>query len=122
MHELVTQHVVGFGECARQRQHDTALLALGDAARAFADHAADDVRLFEVRMRGIKDERLARPDFVLEHRGKARIPAFRHLGDAGSALALFFVEIHVEVFGLEHFELEIPVLNFVAPEILRLRG
>ena len=122
MNELVAQHMVSFGKRSGQRQHDAPLQSFGDTAGAFADHAADDVGLLEVGVRGVEDERLARAHLVLEDAREARVPALGHAADARGVLALFFVEIDVEVLGLEHLELEFLVLDLVAPEILRLGG
>src|SRR6185295_16691973 len=38
------------------------------------------------------------------------------------ALALVFIEINIEVIGLQHFELEILVLDLVPAKVLRLCG
>ena len=57
---------------------------------------------------------------VFEHLRKARIPALGHAADARGTLALFVVEIDVEVIGLEHLEFEVLVLDFVSAEVLRL--
>ena len=122
MDELVAENMVGFGERAGERQHDAALQSFGDAARALADHAADDVGLLEIGVRRIENERLARLHLVLEDARQARIPALGHAADARGVLALFFIEIDVEVIGLQHFELEVLVLDLVASEVLRLRG
>ena len=122
MHKLVAENMVGLGQRAGERQHDAALHPLGDAARSLADHAADDVGLLEVRVRRIENEGLARLHLVLEDARQARIPALSHPADARGAFALVFVEINIEVVGLQHFELEIFVLDLVPSEVLRLSG
>src|SRR5688500_8560677 len=121
MHKLVAENMVSFGERSCQWQHHSALEPLGDASGAFSDHAADDVRLFEVGVRGIQYERLTRAHLVLEDARQSCVPPLGHAADAGGSLALFLVEIDVEVVGLEHLEFEIFVLHLVPTEVLRLR-
>ena len=56
VHELVAEHVVVVGVDAGERHDDARAVRLGDAARAFLELLADDVRLLEVRMVGVEDQ------------------------------------------------------------------
>ena len=120
MDELMAKHVIGLGQRAGERQHDAALQPLGDAACSLANRAADHVGLLEIRVRRIENERLTGLHLVLEDARQARIPALGHSADACGAFALVFIEINIEVIGLQHFELEIFVLDLVPSEVLRL--
>ena len=49
VHQLVAEHVIGFGQSAGKRQNDAAAIAFRHAAGPFAD-LAEDVRLLKMRM------------------------------------------------------------------------
>ena len=120
VHQLVAEHVVGFGEAAGERQDDAALEHLGDAAGAFADVAGERVRLLEVRMGGVEDERLPRRSA----RGRSSVDSRayqRSAMRAASSNGRFFlrVVVDVEVLGLEHLEVEAVVLDLVGRSTAR---
>ena len=53
------EHVVGLRDRPRHGEHDAPLHELGDAARALADEAGEDVGLLEVGVAGVEDDGLA---------------------------------------------------------------
>jgi hypothetical protein len=59
---------------------------------------------------------------VAEELAEAAVPALRHAGDLLDVLPLLRVVVDVEVLGLEHLEVEVPVLDLVLAEVLRGRG
>ena len=77
VHELVAEHVIVVGVDAGERHDDAGAVRLRDAARAFLELLADDVRLLEVRMVGVEDQRLA-VEGVPEGVRVARVPALGH--------------------------------------------
>ena len=125
VHQLVADHMVRVGERPAHRQNDAPAQRLGDAAGAFAELALDDVGLLEVRMRRVEHERLAAAQLVLEHFLEPGQPALGHPGGEVDPFLRARVVVDVEVLGLEHLEVEVLVLNLVAPEVLgrgRRRG
>ena len=117
VHELVAEHVVVVGVDARERHDDARPVRLRDAARAFLELLADDVRLLEVRMIGVEDERLA-VERVPERVRVARVPALGHARRVVDDQRLRRIEEIVEVIRLEDFPVEALVLNLVPPEVL----
>ena len=77
VHELVAEHVIVVRVDAGERHDDARPIRLGDAARAFLELLADDVRLLEVRMVGVEDERLA-VERMAEGVRVPRVPALGH--------------------------------------------
>ena len=118
VHQLVADDVIGVGERAAERQDHAPSKRFGDAARALADLTADRIGLLEVRVRRIEDERLASAQLVLQYPPQPRAPAFRHARGDGGGVPLLLVEVHVEVLGPQHLELERAVLDLVAAEVL----
>jgi hypothetical protein len=89
------------------------------AADALTEQSGDDVGLREFRLAGVKDQWLSTPELVPEH---AREPCVPPLGQSRrEARGSFFarVVIHGEVFGIEHLEVEVDVLDLIAAELLR---
>ena len=117
VHELVAEHVIVVGVDAGERHDDARAVRLGDAARAFLELLADDVRLLEVRMVGVEDERLA-VERVPEGVRVARVPALRHARRVVDDQRLGRIEEVVEVIRLEDFPGEGLVLDLVAAEVL----
>jgi hypothetical protein len=121
VNELMTEHVIGFGEAAGEGQDDAAFGALGDATGALADLAGQHIGLLEMRVRRIQDQRLAAAQLVLQQLGDSRVPPLRHARGEGHRSFFLRVVIDVEVLGGEHLEVKLFVLDLVAPEILRAR-
>ncbi len=71
----------------------------------------------KVRRVCIEHDRLAR-ERVIEHAGEARVPAFGHSADVVYDVRFLIVVVDVEVLGTESLEIEVLVLDFVAPEVL----
>ena len=117
VHELVAEHVIVVGVDAGERHDDARPVRLGDAARAFLELFADDVRLLEVRMVGVEDERLA-VERVTEGVRVARVPALRHARRVVDDQRLGRIEEVVEVIRLEDLPGKGLVLDLVPPEVL----
>ena len=121
VHQLVPEHVVGFRERPEHRHHDPPPQSFGHAAGAFAD-AGHDVGLAEVRTRRVENERLRTREIVLQDLRQARVPALRHPRGLFGGGARLGVEVHLEMLGGDHLELELFVLDLVAAEVLSRRG
>ena len=102
---------------APQTEHDPPLGGLGHSAGAFAELALDRVGLPEMRPARVENQRLPAAQLVIQQTRQTRVPT---LGEPGRhARGIFFlrIEIDVEVLGLQHLEVELLVLNFVATEV-----
>src|SRR5690606_11224182 len=95
---------------------------LRHAARTLADEPGQRVRLLEVRVVRVHDQRLRALELVLERPREALVPALRHARDVRDRLLLRRIEIEVPVRELEDAEVEVLVLDLVATEVLRGRG
>src|SRR5439155_22680176 len=73
VHHLVTQHVLQLLVGAGEWQHHPVLEELGDAAQALTG-GIDDVRLLEIGLRRVQDDRLASLEFVVQHTRQAGVP------------------------------------------------
>jgi len=122
VHQLVADHVVRFGERARERQHDPPLHSLGDAARALAERSRNRVRLLEVGVTGVEDQRLAASQLMVEDLREPRVPPLGEPAGLRGRLALSRVVVDVEVRRLEKLEGKARVLDLVAPEVLGVDG
>ena len=105
-----------------EREDDAPPQSFGDAARAFPDLATNDVGLLELDVRAVEDQRLAAAQFVLKQALEPRMPALgKARGDFHSRF-LAWIEIDIEVLGLQDLEIEGSILNLVVAEVLRRRG
>ena len=77
MHELVTDHVIRICDWSRERQYDPSPHWFGYAARSFAELSLNRIRLLEVRVRCVQDQRLTPPKLMGEHALETREPSFR---------------------------------------------
>ncbi len=102
-----------------ERENDAAAQWLGDPAGAFAHLAGDDVVLLEIGVRGVQHERLAPSKLVPKKAFEARVPALGETRCDLDASPLAWIEVDVEVLGLEHLKVESSVLNLVLAEVLR---
>ena len=118
----MAEHVVGEVHRASQRQHDPALVRFGDAAGSLPHLAFERRRLPEVRRAGVKDDRLTAAQLVVQDLRDPGIPPFREAGRHPGGGFLLRIEVDVEVFSLQHLELEVPVLHLVPAEIPALSG
>ena len=121
MNELVADDVIGVGQRPAERQDDPPPQRFGDAARAFAELPLNRVGLFEVRMRRVEDERLASPQLMAEQALETGQPSLGHTRGDVDPFTLVWIEVDVEMLGLENLEIELLVLNLVAAEVLRGR-
>ena len=123
VHELVAQHVVRVAHRLGERHDDPVLEALREPARRLREGRGRGVRLVEVRLVGIEDQRLPLVELVVEHRADAAVPALRHPPRVEDQVrVLLGVAVDVEALGLDDVPVEVLVLDLVAPEVLRLGG
>ena len=116
--ELVADDVVGVGERARQRQDNPAPQRFGDAAGAFPKLSGDHVGLLEVRVGRVQDERLPAAQLVRKQLLEPCVPPLGHTGGDVDPFPFARVEIDIEVLSFQHLEVELLILDFVAPEVL----
>ena len=117
MYELVAEDVVVVGVDAGERHDDTGPIGLRDAAGPFLELLAHHVRLLEVGVVGVEDERLSIKR-VPEGVRVPRVPSLRHARRIVDDQRLRRIEEIVEVLRLEDLPREGLVLNLVAPEVL----
>src|SRR3989442_6896782 len=112
--------MVRLAEGRAQGQDDPALEDLRHPTRALTQLARDRIGLLKVGMASIQDQRLAAGKLVTEEPGETGIPPFGQAGCLRRSLPLDRIEVDVEVFGLEDFEVEIFETDLVAAEVLRV--
>jgi hypothetical protein len=120
--QLVADHVVRVGEWTCEWEDDATAQSFGDAARAFPDLATNDVGLFELDVRAVEDQRLATAQLVLKQALEPRMPALGKARGDIHARFLAWIEVDIEVLGLQDLEIEGSILNLVVAEVLRRRG
>src|SRR5688572_10555784 len=113
VHELVAKGVAELGVASPKWKRNTSLEELGDAKDSLRRHEGKDVRLLEVDVRRIDDERNALANLVAET-ARERIVALLgvHEGRAGDAVFLG-IEEDIDVLAGEHVPIEAPILNLV---------
>jgi hypothetical protein len=74
--------------------------------RAFVELLGDDVRLLEVRLIGVEDDRLALAERVIEQRGQSRVPPLEHARRVLGRRLFGRVIVDVEVRCAQDFEFE----------------
>ncbi len=77
MNQLVLDRVAELRVAAAERQRDAALEIFGDAQNAFRRHERQHVRLLEIRMRRVHDQRDAMTDRVVEPPLELHVRALR---------------------------------------------
>src|SRR5207249_4850831 len=95
VHQLVANRVPEFGVAAAERERDPPLQELRDTEQAFRRNEGEDVRLLEVTVRRVDDQRDTARDGVIEatlERVVARFGVCK-----GDAAELFFFRIVVEI-------------------------
>jgi hypothetical protein len=118
MHELMADDVIGVGQGTAKRQNDPAFQRLGDAAGTFPKLPLNRVGLLEVRMRGVQDEWLASAELMAKQALETGQPSLGHTRSDVDPFTLVWVEVNVEMFGLEDLKIQLLVLNLVAAEVL----
>jgi hypothetical protein len=118
VNHLVLEDVLELRVRAAERHHRAVPLEIGDAAGSFAGRLAQRVGLLEIGVGGVQNDRLPFPELVVQHLGQAGVAAFRHAGGVHGRDPLALVVVDVEVLGLDDLEIELAVLDPVAPEIL----
>ena len=119
--QLVADDMVVLGVVAGEREDDAVHERIGEAAGAFADELGSGGGLLEVGGVGVDDDRFAR-ERVVEHAREPLVPALGLAPDVVHHVRFAVVVVDVEVLGLEHLEVEVLPLNFVASEVLRVGG
>src|SRR4029079_11512768 len=119
--ELVANHVIGVAEGPGQRQDDAPSKVLCHTAGAFRQLCRDHVRLLEIRVRGVQDERLPAGQRMVEQRFEPAIPPLGKASGDVDTLALFRVKIDVEMFGLQYLKIEGTVPRLLPAEVLSAR-
>ena len=84
-----------------------------------ADLAADDVGLFEVDVGAVQDERLSPAEVVLKQALEPHSPPLWQASRDVHAALFAWVEVDVEVLGLQDLKLEVPIVDLVTSEVLR---
>ncbi len=121
MHELMPQHMARLRIRGGERHHHPLAARLRESAGPGSDRLVGDVRLPEVGIVGVKDDRFLLLEAVVEDLRVAVVPPLRHAGGIADRPLLFRIEMKDEVLRLERAELEILVLDLVATEVLRVR-
>ena len=117
VHEFVAEQVIGLVERHHHRHDEPPLQDLREALRALVDELAGGVRLLEIRMVRVEDDRLALAELVIEHPRQAGVPALGEAADHLRAGRTLLVVVDVEVLRLEHLEVERLVNHLVSAEI-----
>ena len=120
VNELVVEDALELGQRAAQGQGNPALEELGEAGDALGQVAGDDVRLLEVDVRGINDQRNSALHGVAESALGMTESGLGHVTGIRSQLRFFRVEVEIEVFGLHLLPLETVVLHLVLAESVQL--
>src|SRR5690606_23973826 len=92
-----------------------------NAAGTLIDAPADDVRLLEVRVCSVEDERLAILEGMVEEVRETRIPPLRHPRRVPDCDLLLRIVVDIEVVALKDAEVEGAVLDLVAAEVLSFK-
>ena len=90
---------------------------IGAALEAF-EHVSD-VRLLEIRLRGVQDDRLPALELVVQDAGQAGVPPLGHARGVQGRRPLGRIVVDLEVLGLDDLEIEGLVLDLVLSEVLR---
>ena len=117
VHEFVAEQVIGLVERHHHRHDEPPLQDLREALRALVDELAGGVRLLEIRMVGVEDNRLALAELVIEYPGEPGVPALGQAADHLRADRALVVVVDVEVLRLEHLEVERLVDHLVSTEV-----
>ena len=117
VHHLVLEDVLELGVGAGERQHGAMLEELRDAAQPLA-RRVDDVRLLEVGLRRVENDRLPALELVMQDPGQPGVGTLRHARGVEGADALVGIIVDVEVLGLNRLEVEVAVLHLVLAEVL----
>jgi hypothetical protein len=117
VHQLVAEHVIVVGVDAGERHDHARAIRLRDAARSFLELLADDVRLLEIGVVGVEDQRLS-IERVTKRVRMPRVPALGHSTGVANDRRLRPVEEVIEVLRLQDFPVEAFVLDFVASKIV----
>src|SRR5688500_13260183 len=105
----MAQRVAELGIAPSERKRDASLEKLGDAKNSYRGNEREDVRLLEIHVRRIHDQRNALPDLVAES-ARERIVALLRVHECGARDAFFYrIKEDVDVLPGEHVPIETPV-------------
>ena len=122
MHQLVAERVAELAVAAPERQRHATLQELRDAQQPLGRNEGQDVRLLEVRMGGVDNERDTPRDGMIEA-PLERVIALLGIGERHPPQLLGVgVIVEVDVLTAEHVPIEAPVLDLVLAEVAELGG
>ncbi len=119
MHQLVSDHAAELVQIPIRRNDDAPLEELEEAANTIRDEAGRDVGLFEMQVRGVKDQRDAVREGELEACLQLLIDLLGEVGAVLGQLLHLRVIVDVEMVRFEDVPVEVLVLDLVAPEVRR---
>ena len=122
MNQLVPDDVAKIPHRTVVWNDDAPFEKLEETADAFRDKVGRRVRLLEVKVRAVKNERDAIEDVMIELLLEHAITLFGKVCTALREILHLRIIIDVEVFGLEDMPIEISILDFIAAEGEELRG
>ena len=117
VYQLVAEHVIVVRVDAGERHYYARTQPLGHTARALGQLLADDIRLLEVRLIGVKYDGLA-IERVTETVRVARVPSFSQSARVVNHERFRRIEIEIKMRRPRDAEVEMLVLDLVAAEIL----
>src|SRR6185503_9504230 len=113
------EHVVVVRVNAGKRHDDAGAQPFGDTTRALGELILDDVRLLEVGVIGVEDQRLA-VEGMPERLAESAIPALSHPAGIVDDERFGRIEVVIEVVRADDLPVKSLVLDFVAPEVLSM--
>ena len=120
MHQLVADGMAEVAVAPGEREGDPALQELRDAEQALRRHEGEHVRLLEVGVRGVDDERHAALHVVCEAALQHAVALLGVSERHATQLVLFRIEVEVHVLTAQHAPIEAAVLDLVLPEVAEL--
>src|SRR5204862_8314226 len=114
--QLVADDEIGLLQARAHRKDDAAFEALRDTTRALARRFAQYVRLLEVGMIGVENQRLPARQLMAQPKGQTRIPAPRHAARAGPGPRFVSREAEDAVLAAQDLDVESHVLDKVATD------
>ncbi len=120
--ELVAQRVAEFRVTAPERQRHSSLQEFSDTENSLRRDEGEDVRLLEVDVGGVDDERNALADFVAEP-SRERVVTLLGVDERGARDAFFLrIEKDIDVLAGNDVPIEATILDLVLAEPADLRS
>ncbi len=111
-------HMVGFRKRPQERQYYAPFHEFGHTLSSLVHGSAEGVGLPEVRVGSVEDQGLAATELMVKEPGEPLVPTLSHQGRHFNIDTR--IVVNVEMFGLEHLEIKVLILDPVATEILGL--